>query len=579
MSFALLSVISCVPFLRSKAVKLADKALSALKKLPEALKRLISSDKRILLYAAASLALFGLVFAAIDILSYKKYDIIPPVLITGAVCAAAVLLPDKTGRKKLFSAFICVCLCIGCIAGFENAVPVMYERKSNVFFEALPSEKTDGDSFLRWCNVFNDRYITDSEAFFAGSSQTESSEAESKEDAPAVSAYPSDTFENYGARYDSSAAEQFSSTINGDYFRFLKRCGQDGQSVMSSGKTKGYAGKEVLYTLFGISRVFSYDDCKPIYGTELSEVTDFGTYKAYTYTNPYVLPVGTLYTEFMSGSEFEGCDPAGLPYLMLSRAYVSGYGPSESAAPGGSVSALLDITAEKRLRGTTSFGIDVYDNSITINGSTRDCFLCITFDGVRTKTYDSSATEPLDIETDSGKLITQFFIMNENAYFPWHYTNDSYTLSLGMCEEDIKELSFISRFEYNDVRLYAIPLSVYTDACAERQKARLENVRIGTNEISGKINTADDGIMMFDLMYSTGYSAYIDGKPSPIYKVNGLFPGTAVPKGEHEVVLRYRTPLLYEGAFVSVCGAVVFAVSVILSKKRRSGGKKPSLRD
>ena len=69
--------------------------------------------------------------------------------------------------------------------------------------------------------------------------------------------------------------------------------------------------------------------------------------------------------------------------------------------------------------------------------------------------------------------------------------------------------------------------------------------------------------------YSTGWKAAVDGKETKVYQANGMYMGVAVGKGSHKIELRYTTPGLTAGIFISGAAWIVFFGTLIYRKKRR----------
>ncbi|MEM4235199.1 MAG: YfhO family protein, partial [Candidatus Methanomethylicaceae archaeon] len=70
--------------------------------------------------------------------------------------------------------------------------------------------------------------------------------------------------------------------------------------------------------------------------------------------------------------------------------------------------------------------------------------------------------------------------------------------------------------------------------------------------------------------YFPGWKAFIDGKETPIYQVNGLLRGITTPKGLHTVEFIYRPTKIYLAAvigFVSLLGVII--VATLKSQKKR----------
>jgi hypothetical protein len=72
-------------------------------------------------------------------------------------------------------------------------------------------------------------------------------------------------------------------------------------------------------------------------------------------------------------------------------------------------------------------------------------------------------------------------------------------------------------------------------------------------------------IVVSDVDYP-GWRAYVDGKPAPIYGVNGAMRGVVVPAGVHSLTMRYRPPIVYEGAVLSLLGIIG---AIVLARSKR----------
>lgn len=80
-------------------------------------------------------------------------------------------------------------------------------------------------------------------------------------------------------------------------------------------------------------------------------------------------------------------------------------------------------------------------------------------------------------------------------------------------------------------------------------------------------NKGGDNLLFFSVPYDPGWTAYVNGKEAEIETVNiGL---TAVKVDGHKksvIEFRYTTPLLKEGIIISLAGAGIFAVYIIVNK-------------
>jgi hypothetical protein len=70
--------------------------------------------------------------------------------------------------------------------------------------------------------------------------------------------------------------------------------------------------------------------------------------------------------------------------------------------------------------------------------------------------------------------------------------------------------------------------------------------------------------------YYDGWSASVDGQPTPILPANIVVRGVRVPAGTHRVSFSYRTPGLVLGAFISLGTLGLLGLAVLVERRRRA---------
>ena len=68
------------------------------------------------------------------------------------------------------------------------------------------------------------------------------------------------------------------------------------------------------------------------------------------------------------------------------------------------------------------------------------------------------------------------------------------------------------------------------------------------------------GLVILADLYYPGWELTIDGRPAPIYRVNRLMRGAAVPTGMHHLVYSYVPRSFQVGRVVSILGLVGLAL-------------------
>ena len=413
--------------------------------------------------------------------------------------------------------------------------------------EEEPQQEEGGESEYDEATLSSDFTQSVSSMQADSSAQTDPSQI------PGVGTYSSDPMMNLALRMDIPEIYVFQSIINGSYFNMADRLGQDQWSMFSLVDLGGFGGNEPMYSLFGVRYLYTQNEIDRFYG-----LNGYDDYKGgiYVYTNDYALPLGVTYSDVGSKDDFDTCDAATLPFYMLNEIYLEGNAQSEnSGGTGRKYSIPCDFTHDKKERGTTTFGMECYDNTLKINNDLSDCFVYITFDGVDCRTYETMKNQPFTVNADKTYSIYSI-IHNINYTWDWLYYNDHYTIPLGYFEKGPKELTFINSFNYDNVYVTAVPRKNFTDAFDKLTSEKLENTYYGNNIIAGDLTVTSDKVLSVNMLYNKGWKAYIDGAEAPVYKANGLFLGVPVSAGSHKRKLEFTPPYLKEGCIISAVSVV-----------------------
>ena len=78
-----------------------------------------------------------------------------------------------------------------------------------------------------------------------------------------------------------------------------------------------------------------------------------------------------------------------------------------------------------------------------------------------------------------------------------------------------------------------------------------------TDRITGQINLDSPKILCLQMPLTPGWTAYVDGTRAELLQADTMFSALLLPKGKHDLELRYQTPGLRLGAAVSLATLVV----------------------
>lgn len=172
---------------------------------------------------------------------------------------------------------------------------------------------------------------------------------------------------------------------------------------------------------------------------------------------------------------------------------------------------------------------------------------------------------------------------NEN-FIPMGFTYDYYISrsQLDSLEEE-KRSSVMLRalvleeeasLEHSDI-LEEMPADYYSDLGTQDFYQDAQNRRntagysfvIDNRGFTSKINLSRENLVFYSVPYDDGWTAFINGQPAQIEKVNIGFMAVRAPAGENTIRFEYHTPGLLPGALISCAGLLLLIVYLLLWKK------------
>lgn len=109
---------------------------------------------------------------------------------------------------------------------------------------------------------------------------------------------------------------------------------------------------------------------------------------------------------------------------------------------------------------------------------------------------------------------------------------------------------------------YQKDLSGY--AFGKDSSAAIRLTKYGLNDLSFASQNSQNGLAVFsDIYYDKGWKAYIDGKETPILRVNYLLRGLKIPAGQHEITFKFQPESFATGNTISlITSLLVFALLI-----------------
>jgi len=135
-------------------------------------------------------------------------------------------------------------------------------------------------------------------------------------------------------------------------------------------------------------------------------------------------------------------------------------------------------------------------------------------------------------------------------------------------EKDIPDLSgVLSPIE--DVETLPLSPADLAQTVQQRRAVTCSDAAETRDGLTASVVCEDDSLLFFSIPYDAGFTAFVDGKETNIYRANVGFMAISVPAGSHEIEFVYRAPGLRVGLWCFGAFAAVWPVYAWLANRKR----------
>ena len=382
---------------------------------------------------------------------------------------------------------------------------------------------------------------------------------------------------------------------------------------------EGYDDRAALLSLAGVNYfVTPSSDKKPLpYGfVKKGGKIRIGDECFTVSENPYALPLGYCYDQYITSDVWQTLSAAGRQALMTKAVCLStpcdGYEAYSAPVEDFSLSyetALSDrnITLENNRVVTTAENTSI---TFTFDGlPNAETYFEVTgldFDGTAEYElyYGDETVDPLNlygqseweqlhrsqqrslqkafrswedqtqinlpVKASSGVSKSLTFRTKDHAFTSGRH---DFLINLGYGEDPVTTVTvtfpYRGVYSFDSLGILCMPLDSYADDLAALKADTLQNITYGTDRLSGTVTLDQPKILCVAIPYSAGWRATVDGQETPVMMANGRYLGLTLAAGEHHIVLRYATPYKRAGLAVSALGLLLAAAYLIVSRVRR----------
>lgn len=91
-----------------------------------------------------------------------------------------------------------------------------------------------------------------------------------------------------------------------------------------------------------------------------------------------------------------------------------------------------------------------------------------------------------------------------------------------------------------------------------------------TNGARINVRAAGQAFLVMSVTAHRYWSATIDGRPAPLITTNGAYQGLVVPAGEHLIETRYRNPMIWVGAAITLLALIALSLLAVRAPRTRN---------
>lgn len=144
-------------------------------------------------------------------------------------------------------------------------------------------------------------------------------------------------------------------------------------------------------------------------------------------------------------------------------------------------------------------------------------------------------------------------------------TNAKNILYVPSSVEKIKDVDDI----YNNISQYDLDDISYIENIENYKTSTTDigNIKWKRNSISATISAKGKTFINFSQNYYPGWKAFVDGKETKVYMVNGLIQGIEVQVGDHEIKFKFAPDSVYIGASISLLTLIISVFIMIVERR------------
>ena len=158
---------------------------------------------------------------------------------------------------------------------------------------------------------------------------------------------------------------------------------------------------------------------------------------------------------------------------------------------------------------------------------------------------------------------------------PWTTGRRDFLVNMLYQNQPLDRIEFVlhaaGTYTFDSIEVVCQPMTGYAEQAEALRASSLTDLNIhemgkssATDQITGHIELAAPQILCLQIPCTAGWAAYIDGSRVEILQADTMFSALLVPRGSHDIELRYQTPGLRFGAVISLGTLVLLILFLVI---------------
>ncbi|PYF07579.1 putative membrane protein YfhO [Ureibacillus chungkukjangi] len=287
--------------------------------------------------------------------------------------------------------------------------------------------------------------------------------------------------------------------------------------------------------------------------------------------NDHKLPIGFLYTDWISEQEFIKLNTAEKDQTLLKAVVLSDVPSGDNSKV--ETFSRDDLNVKVLYEGLNHLELHDFEKN-------RDSFVATTDDKSfiripipRPQTEGEIFVE-LELKEKNNQQFNISMLDKKMTYFSisntWAYPQERITINAGWNYDAAFIDVYLSKGEYEikNIRVLHNSYEDYKTDVLKLKQNGLEDIQYTENTLSGVINSNKDGIFFLSIPYSKGWHATLNGEKIDLYEVNHTFIGFPIKPGHYDLELTYFSPFFKIGVLITILSFILLFLLLLLKKRR-----------